>query len=88
MKTFIVISNDRKFAEFIQGDNFKLLNQIFKDDILYANLLEKELKNRIINYNFSSDIEYYIYPISNYMDLYNNNEMQHENNFISYCFVS
>ena len=88
MKTFIVISTDRKFAEFIEGDKFNILNHFFKDDILYVALLEKELKNRILNYNFSTSIQYNIYPISDYMDLINNNELSDGYNYISYCFIS
>lgn len=79
MKVFVVLSTDRTFVESIEGNVYKIFKPYFKDDGLYLDILYKELDNKPVDA---------IYPISDFMDMYNNNEIDISVYFIGYIFVN
>lgn len=86
MKTFIVILKDRKFAEYIENNVYKIFKPYFTDDYLYINelrviLLDIAVENKTI-------LDYLqICNISDFMDMVNNDDINLNEYFISYVFV-
>jgi len=88
MKTFIVLLKDRKFAEFIENDSYDIFIPIVNDIAAYLPYIKSKLIDISVEYKFNiphNDIE--VYPISDFMDLINNDEFLANEYFISYVYV-
>jgi hypothetical protein len=88
MKTFIVLLRDRKFAEFIENDIYEIFIPVVNDTAIYLPHIKSKLIEMSIEYNFNiphNEIE--VYPISDFMDLVNNEEFLVNEYFISYVYV-
>jgi hypothetical protein len=88
MKTFILLTTNRKIAEFIEATEFEIFDKNIKDDLIYSNRLSDKIKTMLDNYDivYSDDI-ILVYPISDFMDELNNDEIDIHHYFISYVFV-
>lgn len=88
MKTFIVLTTDRMIAEFIEANEFEIFDKHIKDDLIYSNKLHSKIIAMLDNYNIEySDVMLFVYPISNFMDEINSEEIDMSNYFMSYIFV-
>jgi hypothetical protein len=89
MKTFIVITKDRQFAEFIESDNIDLFLPVVHDNAIYLPHIKSKLLNMAKEYKFTIVIEedLDVYLISDFMDMINNDDINMSNYFMSYIFV-
>lgn len=88
MKTFVVITEDRKFAEFIENDNMDIFLPVVHDDAVYLPHIKSKLLDTAKEYNFTyiNENNVWVYPISDFMDM-NNDDINMSNYFMSYVFV-
>lgn len=83
MKTFIIISDSRKFSNHIENHVFNIFDSSFHDDIIYTTIIE----DNIMHLGFDVPDEFTVFPISDFMELMNDEEINMSNYFMSYCFV-
>ena len=89
MKTFIVITEDRQFAEFIENDNLDIFLPVVHDNALYLPHIISKLLGMAKEYNFTyiNENNIWVYPISDFMDMINNDDINMSNYFMSYVFI-
>jgi len=88
MKTFIILLRDRKFAEFIENDSYDIFIPVVHDNAVYLPHIKSKLIEMSIEYKFNiPDNEIEVYPITDFMDLVNNDEFLANEYFISYVYV-
>jgi hypothetical protein len=88
MKTFIILLKDRKFAEFIENDIYEIFIPVVYDNAVYLPYIKSRLIEMSVEYKFNiphNDIE--VYPISDFIDMVNNDEFLANEYFISYVYV-
>lgn len=88
MKTFIILTHDRKLAEYVQNQIFKIFKPYYKDDILYIEELISILNKIAKDINIETDyID--VFTASDFIIMVNDEELQDFSElFISYCYVN
>lgn len=88
MKTFIILTHDRKLAEYVQNQIFKIFKPYYKDDILYIEELISILNKITKDINIETDyID--VFTASDFIRMVNDEELQDFSElFISYCYVN
>jgi hypothetical protein len=87
MKTFIIITDNRKFAEYIENNCYGINIPVVNDDYVYLSHIESKLLE--LKKEFDLEVNFInIYTISDFIDLINNNEIDISNYYMSYVSVN
>jgi hypothetical protein len=88
MKLFVVLLQDRKFAEFIESDVYQIFIPVVHDVAVYLPHVKSKLINLSKEYEYNiPDDEIEVYPISDFMDMVNCDDINLSNYFITYVYV-